>query len=398
MQNERLTVIQLINNLDVGGAQEVVRTLASYLPASGARVVVGTFRDGPLRTEIERLGVPVEVLPQRRYTVVALPLFLVDMLRIRRSLQALVRRHQADVVQTHLLRLLDFLVLTLRLRSGRPLVFWTVHNYNFALRKEQLSSYAWLLRPKRLAYRWMYRMAARWVNGVIAVSDEVRTAILHTIGPIGDKVTIICNGVDSERYHQAADRVAGRQQLGLTPESRLVITVGTLKEQKGHRYLIDAAAAVIEHLPEVHFILIGDGPLRSALQNHVRARGLASRVHFLGERHDVAALLAISDMFVLPSLWEGLPMALIEAMAAGLPIVATNVSGTKQVMIAGETGLIVPPGNVAALAAAIIELLSDPIRAVAMGAAAHHRVERFFSARIQAERHMALFRQAAPVT
>lgn len=394
MGDGKLRVLQIIRNLDIGGAQEVVRTLAEYLAEEGCAPVVCAFRDGPLRGEIERLGIPVEILPDRRHGVTAPHLFVADMLRIRRALADIVERHQIDVIQTHLLQVLDFLVLTLRRHAG-PWVFWTIHNYNFTLRADQLQRHHWLLGPKRMGYRLLYRLAARWVDGFIAVSDEVRTALLDQIGLIDDKIAVICNGVDVRRYRRPVDRAALRRQLCLPADAHLMALVGTLKRQKGHQYLIDALPEVLPIFPELHVLFVGDGELGIELRAQARSAGVDKHVHFLGSRSDVPAILAASDSSVLPSLWEGLPMALIEAMASGLPIVATDVSGTKQVMILGETGLLVAPGDVGALILAIVALLSDPARACAMGAAARSRVESAFSAKKQAEEHIALFRRAA---
>lgn len=390
MQNKQLRVMQIIGNLDIGGAQEVVRTLATYLTEAGSPTVVCTFKDGPLRQEIERQGILVEVLPARRYSVLALPLFVVDMLRIRRELARLVRKHRVNVVQTHLLRALDFLVLSLRFQADLH-VFWTVHNYNFALQPDQLPRHLWLLGAKRLAHRLLYLLAVRWAAGFIAVSDEVETAILQQIGSVRDKIAVICNGVDVRRYGRGA---RARCELGLPEQARLLTVVGTLKEQKGHRFLIEAAAPIVARYPDLHILVVGDGALMDPLKAQAAALGLERHVHFLGSRDDVPSLLAASDYFVLPSLWEGLPMALVEAMASELPIVATEVSGTRQVMVAGETGLLVPPGDAALLREAILGLLAEPRRARAMARAARRRVEQSFSAAKQAEEHLALYRRA----
>lgn len=394
MHDGRLSVMQLVSNLEIGGAQEVVRTLAQNLAEAGCAPVVVAFKDGPLRHEIERLGIPVAILPDRRYSVVALPLFLKDMMRIRRALVALVRRYGVDIVQTHLLMSLDFLVLTLRAGAG-PQVFWTVQNANFTLRADHLASHKWLLGPKRLAFRLGYRAALRWLSGFIAVSEDVKGAIVAEIGGVPEgKLAVICNSVDLRRYQSRGDREALRGALGLPEGARVMVVVATFKRQKGHRYLIEAAAPVVARHPDLHILLVGDGELRDALRAQTREAGLEGHIHFLGSRHDVPELLAASDCFVLPSLWEGLSMALVEAMAASLPVIATAVSGTNQVMVGGETGLLVPPGDSHRLAEAMLAMLADPARASAMGAAARLRVESYFSARKQAEDHIALYRRA----
>ncbi len=393
MQNGQLAVMQVVSDLNIGGAQEVVRTLVENLAEAGCMPVVCTFKDGPLHQDIERLGIPVQILPDRRYSIVAFPLFVMDMLRLRRALAEVVKKYHIDVAQTHLLRSLDFLVLSLRWRTNL-LVFWTIQNANFTLRKDHLTRYQWLLGPKQTAYRLLYRLATRWLNGFIAVSDDVKTAILKDIGHIpADKITVICNSVDVRRYQRPVDRANVRRQLGLAEDARIVAVVATFKAQKGHRYLIEAAPSVIAQFPNVRILFIGDGDLREELLAQTKALSLEEHIHFLGSRQDVPELLAASDCFVLPSLWEGLSMALVEAMATGLPIVATEVSGTNQVMIAGETGLLVPPGDARRLAEALLQLLSEPDQARAMGAAAQRRVAAYFGAQKQAEDHVALYRR-----
>ena len=394
-QPDRLKVMHIISDLDVGGGQAVVRTLAKYLALEECVPIVCTFRDGLLRPDIEKLGIAVEVLPSRRYSIAAFPLFVADMARILRSLIRLVRKHQVDVVQTHLLRTLDFLVLLLRGTKPLRAVFWTFHSANLELTEEQLGRHKWLLKPKRQAHRGLYRFASRWVTGLIVVSDQVRESAIELIGPsIRGKTTMIPNGCDMDQYAQPVDRAQIRRQLGLPPDCRLIAMVGTLRKVKGHCYLIEAMPALLPRYPDLHVLLIGDGELKASLELSVCELGLGKRVHFLGSRSDVPQLLAASDLFVLPSLWEGLSMALLEAMATGLPIVASAVSGTVQAIKPDEGGLLVPPGDVPALVSAIDQLLSDPDRARAMGAVSRRRVELEFSARKQAREHIALYRRA----
>jgi glycosyltransferase involved in cell wall biosynthesis len=413
MQNNHLRVMQVIDNLRIGGAQEVVRTLAENLTEAGCPTVVCAFKDGPLRKEIERLGIPVEILPERCYSILALPLYVMEMFRLRQALAGLVKKYHINVIQTHLLRSLDFLVLSLRLPDflkrnpgvllePTPLVFWTFQNAYFTLREDHLARNKWLLHPKRWTYRLLYRLAARWVNGFIAVSDEVKAAILAELGSestdsVRDKISVICNSVDFRRYQPASGKSRGeirsaiRRQLGLAENACLAVVVATFKEQKGHRYLIEGAPGAVLQFPDLHILLVGDGDLREKLLAQANASGLNGHLRFLGYRSDIPDLLAASDLFILPSLWEGLSMALVEAMASGLPVIATEVSGTKQVMVSGETGLLIPPGDARRLKEAMIQLLSDPARARAMGEAGQKRVEKFFGSKKQAEDHLSLF-------
>jgi glycosyltransferase involved in cell wall biosynthesis len=385
--------MQIIANLDIGGAQEVVRTLSEGLVENGCPTVVCSFKDGPLRAQIEQLGIPVEVLPQRRYSILVFPFYVREMFAIRRALVRLVEKYQVDVIQTHLLRSLDFLVATLRFRTQRPLVFWTVHNFNFRLRPEQLPHFRWLAGAKQSVHSWLYRWMAHWVNGFIAVSNDIEAGIEKTIGPVQERIVIISNGVDTRRYQVPVDRPATRHALGFAEDEALYTVVGTLKEQKGHRYLIEAAAPLVFRTPRLHILIVGDGELRGSLEAQARAAGIEGNIHFLGNRGDVPAILAASDVFVLPSLWEGLPMALIEAMASGLPVIATLVSGSQQVVEQGRSGILVPPGAVEPLRQAIEDLLADPVRARLLGKAAQRRIEEAYSARRQAEEHLLLYRR-----
>ena len=264
------------------------------------------------------------------------------------------------------------------------------------MREEHLQRHRWLLGAKRVVHRLLYRAGARIVDGVIAVSDATARSFRDTVGHVDDKVSVVCNAVDLDRYPASiGDRAKARAELGFGPSAHLMTMVGTFKRQKGHRYLVEAAVALVPRFPTLHILLVGDGELADRVRAQVLDAGLSDHVHFLGTRRDVPELLSLSDSFVLPSLWEGLPVALTEAMASGLPVVATGVSGTSQVVIDGETGLLVQPADEAALAEAIDRLLSDPVLAAELGAAGRARIAESYSAKAQAEQLAALFRERA---
>ncbi len=390
MQQEPLRVMQVVYDLKIGGGQEVVRTLVENLAEAGCVPVVCSFEDGPLRKEIERLGIPVEILPDKRHSVLALPLFIAEMWRTRQALIDLVDRYEIEVIQTQLLRVMDLLVPTLK-ASRRVLVFWTFQNALFTLRADHLARHKWLLGAKRAGYHLLYRLASRWVDGFIAVSDDVRSALLAYFGPVDEKISVIYNSVDVRRYQRSVDKQAIRHALGLPQDAAVMAVVATFKRQKGHPYLIEALPPVITRFPNLHVLFIGDGEERETLKAQVAAAGVDAHVHFLGFRQDIPDLLAASDFFVLPSLWEGLPMALIEAMASGLPVIATAVSGSKQVVVDGESGLLVAPGKADELTEAILRLMSDPGLAQRLAQAAPARVAARFGARKQADDHIALY-------
>ena len=392
MSEPPLRVMQLVANLERGGGQEVVRTLVRHLPEAGVEPIVVTLRDGPLRPEIERLGVPVEVVPGRRHGLAAGPAALRELRRIRADLVDAVRRHRASVIQTHLLRSLDFLALTLRGRSGAEVVLWTVHNALLDLRADQLPGSRLMLRPKRAAHRGLYRLGARTVDAFIAVSADVGEAVREAYRPPARRLAVIPNGVDVDRYGGEVDRSAVRAELGIADDAPVAIVVAKLMQQKGHSVLLDALPAVLARVPRLQVVLVGDGELRPELEAQANRMGLGSAVHFIGNRSDIPVLLGASDLFVLPSRWEGLPMALLEAMAAGLPLVASSVSGTREVVEHGTSGLLVPPEDGAALADAMLAVLSDPRATATMGRAARARVEACYSARAQALQHAALYR------
>jgi glycosyltransferase involved in cell wall biosynthesis len=377
-------VMQLVANLDRGGAQEVVRTLARHLPAQGWKPVVATFRDGPLRNELEEEGVTVVVLPARRHTVLSPFRAGAEFLAIRRRLAAECDAHGVTVVQTHLLQSLDFVTLTLR-RHNR-VVLWTVHNALLELRRDQLpEGQRWLLAAKRAAYRLGYSAAARVVDGFVAVSDDVASEVCRAFSPPRGRLLVIANGVDTGRFSDRSSRDIVRAGLGVAPDGLVLIVVAKLYRQKGHSVLLEALASA--ELPtNAQILLVGDGPERARLESEAGRLGLG-RVLFLGNRPDIPQLLAASDLFVLPSLWEGLPIALLEAMAAGLPVVATDVAGSRQVITDGQDGMLVKPGDPEPLRWAILSLISDAAKRTRLGQAAKRRVETEFSASAQAAHH-----------
>jgi glycosyltransferase involved in cell wall biosynthesis len=243
--------------------------------------------------------------------------------------------------------------------------------------------------------RAAYNRMLQAVDRVICVSEEAYASFLAA-GVPQRQVRLVRNGI--YLHSGQPDRQGVRARLGLPPRSRLVLTVARMTEQKGHRHLLETAPAVVERRPEAYFVWVGSGPLEDDLREQAHALGLDEHVRFVGQRADVTDLMAAADLFVLPSLFEGLPLAVLEAMAAGLPVVGTRICGTAEAVRDGVTGRLVEAGDAPALAAAILEVLDQPDMAAHWGAAGRQRVQQEFSAARMARDTAAIYEEALAET
>jgi glycosyltransferase involved in cell wall biosynthesis len=228
--------------------------------------------------------------------------------------------------------------------------------------------------PYSLATRAQQHWIANSIGRYIAVSGAVAEEMRHVFDLPAEKLVVIPNAIPIEDFAAAADPALHAELAGGTARP-VVLSVARLAPQKGECYLLEAAAQI----PEAVFVLVGDGPQRSALESQAATLGLTNRVRFLGHRSDVPALLAASDLFVLPSLYEGLPLSVLEAMAARRPVVATDIAGTREAVVDGITGLLVPPTDPGALAQALRRLLGDPALGAALTTAAYDRMQAEYS-------------------
>ena len=278
-------------------------------------------------------------------------------LRMFPRLTAVMRSFRPAIVHTHsyVLRY----ALPARLLSGGGPVVHTVHN--LASREAGRSG------------TWIHRLAIRAGVHSVAVSREVAQSFADLYG-CPPEVTIP-NGIDLERFRPAAQ--SWRFSNGFAPTDRLLVSVARLDPQKNPLGLIDAFAAALADDPRWQLLLVGDGSLRRQAESHARALPIGQRIHFLGVRGDIDALLPECDLFALASHWEGMPMAVIEAMAAGLPVVATAAGGVPELVDHEATGLLVPPGDTRALAEALALLARDSARRQQFGRAARERARSF---------------------
>jgi glycosyltransferase involved in cell wall biosynthesis len=225
----------------------------------------------------------------------------------------------------------------------------------------------------------IYGQAARHLrrlsDAVVVVSHDGRSRLIETGYP-PDQISVVPPGRDLAAYTRIRERLVEPAQIeGVSPSARVVLTVGRLTPLKGLDYLLNAWQVVASTVPDVTLVIVGNGEREAELKTQAAALGIEGRVVFAGFRTDVPALLARADLFVLSSLWEGLPMAAIEAMAAGCPVVATAVGGVPEVVESGVTGLLAPPQDAAALATMLIRLLSDHELSGALACAAAGHVQ-----------------------
>jgi glycosyltransferase involved in cell wall biosynthesis len=349
-------VLWLVKGLGSGGAERLTVLTVPRLDRERFTVEVAYLladkRDHV--TELERQGIDVFCLQARR------SVSLNWMVRLR----MLLRSGDYDLVHTH--SPLPGAAARLVVEATTRLVH-TEHNLWGAYR-----------RPTRIANRLTYARN----DAVIAVSDGVAGSIRaaqrsNRSAPVPET---LLHGVDIEDVPSGADsRAAARHRLGVGPKTSVVGTVANLSAKKDHSTLLAAIDLVRHDRPEVVLLLVGDGPLRNALEIQVINRGLEGIVRFLGERDDVAALLPALDLFALSSRYEGLPIALLEAMAAGIACVSTEVGGIPEALRDGVEGRLVPPGDAVALAAAIAAVLDDPVARTRFAGAGEQRVRERFS-------------------
>jgi glycosyltransferase involved in cell wall biosynthesis len=243
------------------------------------------------------------------------------------------------------------------------------------------------------------RAIAGWADWYTAVSQSVGDFLLEHQGVPPEKVSVIRNGVVIRRPLSAAQRAAVRNGLGLDDGDKLVLSVGRVVPQKGYEHLIRAVPAVLDRVPEARLFVAGDvsrakyAGYRSLLTSLAAELDVSDRVRFAGVRNDVPELLGSADLFVMSSMWEGLPNALLEAMAAGLPAVTTDVDGAGEVARMARTAVLVPPGDPESLASAVIQLLEDPMDAERRAAAGLDLVTREFTWARTASSLTALYEQ-----
>lgn len=376
-----LKVLHVITHLALGGATKNVLALCRLSDPARVRPAVlcgaTSTKEATLDGTEDSLGITVHTLPSLRQPIQP----VADGLAYR-DLIAWLRREAWDVVHTHGSKagILGRLAAS---AAGVPVIVHTVHGWGHHERQRRLA---------RGLYVALERRAARVSDRLIVVAGVNREqGLADGIGTPGQYATIR-GGIDISRFRDiSVDRRAVRASLGIPEKAPVVGTVSRLAKQKAPGDFVRMAASIHALWPDAHFVFVGGGPLEEEIGAQVRAAGLETVVHLLGYRDDIPQLLRAFDVFVLNSLWEGLPAVFAQAMCARLPVVATDVGGAREAVLEDENGLLVPAGDPDSQAAAVMRLLGDPPRRRAMGRRGLEIVDPLFSERDMTRRVEALY-------
>jgi glycosyltransferase involved in cell wall biosynthesis len=357
-------VVHLIASLGYGGAEIFLTTLLPQLKQRGVDIVaVSVTGEMPLQGRLEAAGIMVYSL-RHEGSVYSLR----GMVHSYRMLKDLLNHERPDLVHSHLY-LPDVLA-----RLAAP--------WSCALLTTLQNTDKWWTERARLrsiGKTWVDRITGKFRDvRYVSVSEDVRKEAARALRITPRRHRMIYNAIDSNLF-PVARRSEGRQKT--------LVQVGRFSPQKGHVTALKALALLLKSCPTVRLVLIGDGPLRHTLESQVRELGLVEAVVFAGIREDICAQLREADIFWMPSEWEGLPLACLEAMASGLPVVATAVGGLQEAVSDGETGFLVPRGDARELAERTALLLRDGALSLRLGMNGRRRVAKLFSIETTAARY-----------
>jgi glycosyltransferase involved in cell wall biosynthesis len=362
----RTRVLHIVPDLGIGGLPRVVETLclATNPDRFDVRVLCLEYR-GAIGEALEERRIPVDLVPNAHHPDRLAPL------KVARYLF----RNRFEVVHTHNTQaFLEGLPGAFAARV--PTRIHTDHGRQYPDQRKLLIA---------------ERVMARFATHIVAVSATTAADLQRHQRISERRIRVISNGVDGAAFARPVDVAAKRRALGLPPHAPVLGLAARLVQEKGIIYLLQAMPRLLESTPALQLLIAGEGDLCDTLTEAVSQLGIANHVHFLGMRRDTPELLKAFDIFMLPSISEGLPMALLEAMAAGLPIIASDVGGVSFAVRHGVNGLLVPPADPRAISNAAEALLANPSRMRDFGSMSRDLFERHFSARAMAGAYETLY-------
>jgi glycosyltransferase involved in cell wall biosynthesis len=354
----RPVICQVLHSLDIGGAEVLAANLARSLQDRFHFVFACLDQPGAQSAQLEREGFEIDVIGRRAGF---------DW-NCMRKLAACFARRRVQLIHAH-----QYTPFFYAAGSGlfrkRPSILFTEHGRWYPDRRSR----------KRVLFN---RMMLRKRDRVVGVGEHVRRALIDNEGLPADRVGVIYNGVNLSNFgrRECSEncRLRTRRELKIADDAVVVLQVARLDALKDHLMAVEAAVEVAKLRSDVQVLFVGDGPERASIESAIQSHSLGHCVQLLGSRNDVGRLLMAADIFLLTSISEGIPLTIIEAMAAGLPVVATAVGGVPEVVVE-ETGLLVPKKSPALLANAIMRLANDPSLRRSLGHAGELRAQKLFS-------------------
>lgn len=369
-----MRVLWMIDGLGHGGAENLMPALLKTLKnqVDDPRVCVLTVRAGnPIASELEKIGIPVDLIKVHN---------LRDFSNLWRLFQY-IRCHHPDIIHTQL-ETSDILGTFYGKLLGIPSVS-TMHTLDVQSKK-----------IKEYVRNWLRWKCLNLISRRIIVVSEFTRQHYIGLGFKSSKLLTLYNGIDLCSFTQDGTNSPSKTDLfGVPGDSVVVTTVAVLREQKGIQYMLHAIKALVAQVPNLYYVIVGDGGHRESLEYMAKSLGIADHVVFMGHRTDIPQILAASDLFAYPSIKDALPTVLLEAMAAGVPIVASQIDGIPEIVENEVSGLLVPPANPSALTDGCLRVLCDSNLSNRLTAAAHSKIEQHFDIRIQANSILALYNQ-----
>ncbi|MBC8235804.1 glycosyltransferase [bacterium] len=348
----KINILQIINSIEHGGTEIQLLYLLRNINRQKYNVMVCALGSGTLEKDFRETNVPVKVIKSNFHYDITL------IFRLVRFMQ----HHKIDIVHTYL-SLADIFGRFAAKIAGVPIIISGCRSAN--TQQKKISMY-------------LMRIANKFTDIVISNSNAGKEFVINTQKLKANKISVVYNGIDFEKYSKTINIDAKKREIGIESNNFVVGTVARLDPLKGVNYFLEAASKVAQSIPNIVFIVVGEGPQRLKLEELSRRLGIVSKTIFTGYRKDVAELAQIFDVSVLSSVVEGMPNAIIESMALGKPVVASNVGGVPEIVKNGQNGILVPPGDVESLANAIIRLLLDKRLAYHLSQEAKQYVEKCY--------------------
>lgn len=367
-KGKNIRLLHIIDNLDRGGTQTWFMSLVKGLAELGFEQHIYCLNEIANMSIVENLkksGSRVTILGRSQLFA------LIGFIRLYQA----IKKWRPDIVQT-ILPYGNLIGRPIACLAGVPVIVSSIRTRNMHKSKPHL---------------FLDRLMADWADAYISVSRQIIPFAVANEGVPQEKVIYIANGLEIDRRDRSQTRTKIRAQLGISDRTKVLGMVARLSPQKAHNDLLRAYATVTVEYPDTVLLLVGDGPLRKNLKRQVRELKLNRQIIFLGDRSDIGDLLAAMDLFVHPSLFEGMPNAVMEAMAAGLPVIASAADGVQDLIVDGESGWLVEPGNPTELARKIIFALDNQTLWLAMGREAACRIATEFSSQKMIEAYSSAY-------